>query len=503
MGRLFTALGCLLPCISLVAQSVAQPPNDRQIVHLNIVATDNHGHPVTDLASSDLQISDEGKPQQILYLRRMDRRLSPPSKLAPNEISNRTAATIPHATVILLDLLNERLTTSAYASHELTKYLQSLESADYLYLYMLTVDGRVFPVRGLDAEQPAGNPQWTKDSKRIIEQATNAVVHARPIYQDIGTRIEWTFNALSALGGALARVPGRKNIVWITDGIPIELGPIRSGTGDVVDFTSAVRQLSLAFERFQIAIYPVQMIMLGSSQSVPDVPGSRAGDGLGAVPVSRETLDQFAAMTGGRPTSGKDIGAAVTQAMNDARTSYDAGYAPPDANWDGKFHKLRVTCSRKGVRIQAKSGYYASPQSATQRALEAIRPVAANPLDASEIGLRGTISSVPGTPNTSRVDVSIDESDVLSIKEGGRQEISVIATAVPYQPGIAPTAIPPLTPVDTGSTKSPLHFTRDLSLAPGITAVRVIVYDELGGTVGSLTFPIRAVASAVAPPNSR
>lgn len=235
MGRLLTVLGCLLPCVSTARaaddRQVVPFNKERQIVRLNIVATDHHGEPVNDLASSDLQISDEGSVEQILYFRRIDRVPGPPAALAPNEISNRTPATIPHATVILLDLMNEQFDTRAYAAHELTRYLQSLESADYLYLYLLTIDGRILPVHGLDAEQQPGgrtvgnsgqrsaresSEPWTKDSKRLIDQAINAAVRAGSANLIAGTRIEWTLKALGAIAAALAHGPGRKNIVWLT-----------------------------------------------------------------------------------------------------------------------------------------------------------------------------------------------------------------------------------------------------------------------------------------------
>jgi len=108
--------------------------------------------------------------------------------------------------------------------------------------------------------------------------------------------------------------------------------------------------------------------------------------------LSADTLNEFADMTGGRPNNGKDIGAAITQAMNDARTSYQLGYYSPFEAGDGKFHKLRVTCTRKGVRIQAKTGYYAWPQDPEAEALQTIRLAVSQPSDAAEIGLRATIS---------------------------------------------------------------------------------------------------------------
>ncbi len=53
-------------------------------------------------------------------------------------------------------------------------------------------------------------------------------------------RVAITFQALETLAVQLSRVPGRKNIVWVTDGVPIALGPERSDTGEVVDFTSQI-----------------------------------------------------------------------------------------------------------------------------------------------------------------------------------------------------------------------------------------------------------------------
>ena len=45
--------------------------------------------------------------------------------------------------------------------------------------------------------------------------------------------------------------------------------------------------------------------------------------------------------------------------MNDLHFFYQIGYNVPPDNWNDKFHKLRVTTTRKGVRIQAKTGYCA------------------------------------------------------------------------------------------------------------------------------------------------
>src|SRR5208337_5533946 len=106
-----------------------------------------------------------------------------------------------------------------------------------------------------------------------------------------------------------------------------------------------------------VAIYPVRQVMLGSA---------------GGDVSSEETLDDFAGLTGGRPDMGKDIGAALRQAMDDLRVSYQIGYYVPWQSRNGKFHKLRIVCKRKGVRIQAKTGYYAWADPPGAKAKQAI-----------------------------------------------------------------------------------------------------------------------------------
>ena len=103
----------------------------------------------------------------------------------------------------------------------------------------------------------------------------------------------------------------------------------------------------------------------------------------------------FAEMTGGRPDAGKDVGGAVRQAITDMRTSYQIGYYPPAQNWDNKLHKLRVTCTRKGVRIQAKTSYYAWEDAPGARSEQAIDSAIPTTFDAAEIGLRASLSRDP------------------------------------------------------------------------------------------------------------
>ncbi len=226
------------------------PQTETQLVDLNVIALDRRGQPVTDLTRDDFQVTDAGKPQQIVFFRHNHARLWPAPPLQPNEFWNRRGANIPHATVVLFDLMNQSFSTRGLGTNQLTYYLESLESADYLYLYFITIDGRIYSVHGLpNAQAETATPEqapWTKDARRIIDQATRDVTRVRPTFMDVALRVQLTYRALESLAAELSRVPGRKNLVWITDGVPIELGPQRSDTGDFVDFTPLLRRSTTA-----------------------------------------------------------------------------------------------------------------------------------------------------------------------------------------------------------------------------------------------------------------
>jgi len=227
------------------------------------------------------------------------------------------------------------------------------------------------------------------------------------VVEDVEWRARVTFSALNAIAADLSRVPGRKSIVWLSDGVPIELGPHRSDYGDFVDFTPLLRQISEAMDRSGVAIYPVRMILIGSPNNID---GAKY-DGMSSL----SALDLFAHMTGGRADAGKDVGAAVRQAISDMRTSYQIGYYPPVSNWDGKFHKLRIVCARKGVRIQAKTGYYAWHGTPGEQSTEAMQAALSTRFDAAEIGLRASL--LPQGGGTVKLVAHIDAQDVvLSIR---------------------------------------------------------------------------------------
>jgi VWFA-related protein len=140
-----------------------------------------------------------------------------------------------------------------------------------------------------------------------------------------------TLPAIETLGAALKPLPGRKNIIWITYG---GIAPLSPGNAD----PGFKDRLATTLDKEGVTM-----------SSVNQATGVDSGD--------PRTLDRFAQLTGGKVYF-HNIEQAVKEVIAGSRSNYVIEYEGPRP--DGKYHKIRVACSRKGVRLQVKQGYYAN-----------------------------------------------------------------------------------------------------------------------------------------------
>ena len=501
MLRLVLA-GCLVAAGTAwvaLARPIGQgdEPAAAPVIKLNVVAIDAHGQSVADLTREDFQVFDGGKLQRLASFRRNDvkpLRVAPP---APNEYSNRSGAPLSRATVILFDLLNARFDDRAYTLSRLIPALQHVESPDSLFLYILTMNGTLYPVHPLpDPETTAHTTAapWTGDVKPLLDAASARLFHLRPLGLAVDDRVRMTYGALEALAKRVAETPGRKSIIWISHGMPISIGGRADDIGEV-DYTPLLQRLTATLDRANVAVYTVRQ----PGSLAPGAGNGRAADGPASGMASTETLDQFAGLTGGRAYGTVDIEGAIAQAAGDARMSYLLAFAPQLDKWDGKYHKIRVACSRKGVRLQTKQGYYAFASDAHEGNQEkaAIETAITSPFDIPEIGLYAGLVPSANPPGAMVLKVRIDAADVHLPLEGdvfagqlavgfagymadGSTEASATGTFAPRLSALQ----------RERAMQQGLPLTRLVTPAPGIRKIRVVVYDRASGAIGSLTVPV-------------
>src|SRR5579863_4415211 len=152
-------LVCLV-FVSMLLHARAAAQSDLRLMDLNVVALDDHGRPVTDLTADDFQIIDAGKSQKLSFFRTTGESGQNQDRAsAPNQFSNRAGGGARNATVILFDLLNLGYGARTFAANEMVRKLGGLGSADSLYLYLLSVNGKFFQVHGISpGEVPATQP---------------------------------------------------------------------------------------------------------------------------------------------------------------------------------------------------------------------------------------------------------------------------------------------------------------------------------------------------------
>lgn len=328
---------------------------------LNVTALDEKGQPVTDLDSKDFQVYEDHKIQTITDF-------YPPMPPRPGKAAS--------ATLILFDLLNTVYTQRENSTTQMVTALQPLEASDSIFLYLLSNRGEWYPVHALytqsqGAASVASDAPWTRQIRPLLDQTIDKVNALRiEDYKDAGGRTAATFLALNQVGGAFVKIPGPKSIVWLTRGAPNWVDypygckdvPFPDGTGSYIGgkcTDTCTRRPGVA----KCVDYTPFLASFGAKLARTDtVFSSVIINAQGALPPadrgrSRDTLQQLANVSGGQVYLKGEIEAAIGNALQCGRARYQFTYNAVAA--DGKYHRVRVDCARKGVRIQAPQGYYA------------------------------------------------------------------------------------------------------------------------------------------------
>ena len=470
----------------MAAAAWGQTP--QRMVRLNVVAEGASGGPA-ELAAGDLQITDAGKPETIALFRKngSGNASVAAGPMAPGEFSNRGAGTPAQVTVVLFDVLNTTMKDQAYVRGRIIDALQPIKDGDSVYFYLLTLKGLV-PVRALpEVGEPAGAAEagWTQQIQPKLDAAMKGVNRLGPHSDNMEPqdRVNATYQWLAALLGRLGSVAGRKNLVWVTRGIPIEIGARHAGSGSPAEYEELLRRLSTAFDASGVAVYPVEAF------------GPRRDEGEEMM-EQQQTLDEIAAMTGGQLYAQADVPAAMKAAMEASQSSYVVGYYPAAGNWDGKLHKIKLKCAKDGVKLESKTEHvaYKEPEMGAAEEQEAFRAAIRSPFDASEIGLWALRASSKKDPKKTRLQLRIDARDVTMQAVGTAYHCDLSVAYVSYGKNGEPWPTRPVAmPIDFVAAqrdevlKGGINVGGDIAFREGVDKVRIIVLDNFSGAVGSVT----------------
>jgi VWFA-related protein len=380
-----------------------------RLVLVDVVATNGKGEPVTDLEAEDFIVSEDGRPQALRnFSFQQPARATSTPEIAEQVPQAGVISNIPRArkgaiwNVIVLDALNSPMLEQSNARQELLKVLAQLSNQP-VAIYVLDTQLRLIrdfnddptmlkqTIAGMTNKGSVllDNPRGGHEAERynpifwaaIPASARAGIMRAEGEGTAAHTRdrLGLTLDALNAIASNLKSLPGRKNLIWVSEGFPFSIEPgstvnvHESLTG--LNYKVAVASTANALFDSQIAIYPIDS-RGNSSPGVFDS-ASTGHDALGRdesltgltstlseennnLDVTHTSMQEVAERTGGKAFYNQnEIGKAIVDSMNDGATYYTLAYSPSNGNWNGKFRRISVKTARSGIKLRYRLGYFA------------------------------------------------------------------------------------------------------------------------------------------------
>lgn len=557
---LFTAgLLAAQPAMNAAGSTAPQNAEFRattRLIQVNVVVHGRDKRPVEGLKASDFSVTQDGKPVEVAFfsVQRSDK-VAAENPLPPNIFSNRfgdRAGTPESVTVVLLDALNTPVTDQNYARRQVLKYLSQLQRGERVGVYVLGRRLRVLhdftsdmstlaqemekywgeaPVLtsgdlGPIANAPPRDHRFgdSRSSDDEVEGRTleslNPTVRMKQGFntdQFILERIRTTLASLKVIAQHLAAVPGRKNLVWVTAGIPFSVGFEEArGTmnmkqlysegrspelNDVNTFAGDWQRALRALNNANVVVYPVDARGLMTD---PNLDVSQDKKLVLWSPPNSDSMREMAHRTGGRAFyNTNDIFGSVREVFDDSAVTYTLGFYAPEENSSRNWRRLNVKVNRPDVNVRHREGYFVFDELRPSD-LDSVRAdlvgAISSPLDATGVALNARVDKLKADAKKLSVVTQIAPETITIRTENGRTRAHVdVAYVLTDEKGRQLTAVTDRVGIDlphdqfVTAVAQGVVQQKMLPLDGKARTLRIVVRDAATGQIGSLTVSLAQV----------
>lgn len=425
-----------------------------RLVQVDVVA--RHGSlPARSLIQDNFTLLDNGRPQRIALF-------SP----APS----------PGNTVILVDQRNTDQSDQAFVIQHLSRFLAARHTTDPLAIYTFARGGVLHVVQELTANnelliraarnlRPAGSAYSSDETDNVAMEASDI---------------------MEAVARHLAALPGRKNLIWITAGLP--------------DFNLRMERAARLLTDENVALYAVDARGLIASFAGwnAESPGPRGP--FAPLMISPETeylqsisfISPLVEMTGGRLIAGNNaIEDSIQQAIDDSASGYTLGFYP-SMDSAAAWHTLKLKLNQPGVRLRYRKKYFV-PGSRPPRNELALADLLREPLNATQLQLVAEATPDPVRPGFCNVRASVDLHDVQLAREqdtwvGGVDFAFLVEGSNAARRIAGRVRIPEDRLAD--ALRKGLSVSDSFALGSPVSRLRVVAQDRATGAAGSVRIPL-------------
>ena len=487
--------------------------------------------PVTNLTKADFSVQDSGKPRTIDGFEGPSSYPAKPPQLGPNEYTNAPDVSHSGAIFVVLDTIDTRYLDERDFREMILRFLGKASQAKHavtlaimdnngLYVYH---DYRSGPdvlqaaliKAGLGGMKGMTPPAGVNDAEVSAEAARLTAFskgdHSNPAQQEqlLRANLDQPLFMLQDVAEAGWGLPGRKALVWITNGIPFEINPktFQFESRRVQSNGVPVNGMQAGGVKPQLSADQVKRLVPIWRKSVHDLvyggfavyPVEAIGAATaGSYSFTIENMKILAQMTGGKSYVGKND---PFPELLDISNGNTAGYVltyKSDGATGTDYRPIDVTTKNASLTVNRPAGYFPL-DIAKVKGSEDVYAAIQSPLEYTGLIFKVAVGSIEaGSGGKKKVNLVISlAGDAGVLDEAARKVdlglVAVAKNAKGEQVGKLSEGAGGQFPPEAVSQIKELGFQlkRAIEITPGDCQVHFVIRDNQTGRIGSVIFPLK------------